>query len=270
MHHAQRQRHIRAGADRDVPVGQGRSARAIGVDRDEPRPVAPGFFNKRPQMNVVAVDVRAPRKNQLRQPEILGGRAELLPVHQVPRLSARFGTNRAVELARAQAMKKAPVHRPVAQHADGPRVAIGQDRLGTVAIGNLAEPRGNRVQRLVPAHAVKDFELIPAGPRTLGRARFPLQRIENAVRRVDTIQILGHLAAQESPRHRLPGIALDLDRAALRVHRHQHRARVGAIVRADGVNDTELRGSSHAVILSQQPNATAFAFGVTKRNSGRV
>ncbi len=246
MHQAQRQRSIRAGTDGDVPVGHGRGARAVGVDRDQPRPVAPGFFNKRPQVNVVAVNVRAPGKNQLREAKILGRRAKFFAVHQVPRLPAGLGADRAVELARAQAMKEAPVHRPVAQHADGPRVAVGQDRLRTVAIGSLPQPRGNPVQGFVPAHALKDFVFggfVFMGPGALLRFGLASHGIENAVRRVDAVQIFCHLAAQESPRHRLLGVALDLHRAALAVDRHQHRARVGAIVRANGVNNAEVRGS---------------------------
>src|ERR1039457_321372 len=112
-------------------------------------------------MNVVAVDIRAPRKNQLRQPEILGGRAEFFPVHQVPRLPARLGTNRAIELARAQAMKISPIHRSVSQHAYGSRIAVWQNRLRSVSIACLLEPRGNRIQRFIPTHALKGLEFMP-------------------------------------------------------------------------------------------------------------
>ena len=236
VHQAQRQRCIRAGADRNMPVGHGRGARAVGVDHDQPRPVAPRLLHKRPQMNVVAVDVCTPSKNQFRQPEILGRHAEFFPVHQVPCLPARLGANGAVELAPAQAMKKPPIHRSVSQHADGSRVAVWQDRFRSVAIACLLQPRGNRVQRFVPAHALKRFKLMAALQRSLRHAGFAAHRIENAVRRVHAVQIFRHLAAQKPSSHWLRRVALHLHRAPLFIHRHQHSARVRAIVRAHGVN----------------------------------
>ena len=65
MHHAERKRRICAGADSDVPVGHGCRARAVRIDHDQTGSVAARFFNKRPKMNVVAVDVRAPGKDEL-------------------------------------------------------------------------------------------------------------------------------------------------------------------------------------------------------------
>ena len=96
MHQAQRQRGIRAGADSDVPVGQRGSARAVRVDDDEPCPVAPRLLDKRPQMNIVAVDIRAPSQNQFGQAEILGDHANFLTVDQVPGHAARLGADRPV------------------------------------------------------------------------------------------------------------------------------------------------------------------------------
>ena len=203
VHQAQRQRHIRAGPNRDMPVRHGRGARAVGVNHDQPRTVAPRLLHKRPQVNVVAVDIRAPRQNQFRPPEIFGRRAEFFPVHQVPRLAARLGTNRAIELARAHAMKKSPIHRSVSQHANGSRVAVRQNRFRTVAIARLLEPRRNRVQRFIPAHTLESFVLAATRQRPLRHAGPTAHRIKNAVRRIHAIQIFRHLAAQEPSSHRL-------------------------------------------------------------------
>ena len=87
--------------------------------------------------------------------------------------------------------------------------------------------------------------LASALQRPFRHAGFAAQGIENAVRRVDAIEILGHLAAQKSLRHGLRWVALDFHRAAFLVHRHQHRARVRTVVRADRVNNAEWGGSSH-------------------------
>ena len=159
VHQAQRQRGIRAGADGDMPVGQRGSARAVGVDDDQPCPAAPRLFHKGPEVDVVAVNVRAPGQDQLGQAEVLGGCAQLLAVDQVPGHAACLGTDGPIQLACAQAMKEAPVHGAEAQHADGARVAVGQDRLGAVAVGSYLKFCGNRIQRLVPAGALKGFVL---------------------------------------------------------------------------------------------------------------
>ena len=172
---------VGAGADGDVPVGQRRGARPVGIDHDQPRAVAPRLLHHRPQVNVVAVNVRAPREDQLGQPEVLGRRAQLLAVDQVPGHAAGLGADGAVELAGAQAMKEAAVHRSVAEHADGARVAVGQNRLGTVPIADLLEPRGDGVERFVPGDALEGFVLAAARQRTLCHAGLALQRIKNAL-----------------------------------------------------------------------------------------
>ena len=61
-------------------------------------------------------------------------------------------------------------------------------------------------------------------------------RVENAVRRVDPLQILGDFGAQEAARHRMAGVALDPGGAAI-LHRDEHTARVRTIMRTRGVND---------------------------------
>ena len=125
-----------------------------------------------------------------------------------------------------------------------------ENRLGAVPIADLAEPRGDCVERFVPAHALKGFVLAPALEWRLRHPGFAPHRVQDAVRRVDAVEILCDFAAQKAPRDRLRWVALDLDRAAFLVHRHQHRARVRAVMRADRMNDAEGRGSGHGVIVS--------------------
>ncbi len=127
VHQAQCQRRVSPWTNGDVPVSHGRSTRAVRIDDDQARAVAPRFLNERPQVNVVAVNVRAPSKDELRQPHILCRRAVLLAVDQVPRLPASLRANGAVELASAKAVKEAAIHRSIAEHADGAGVAVGQN-----------------------------------------------------------------------------------------------------------------------------------------------
>ncbi len=254
VHHAEGQRRIRSGTDGDVPVGYCGCPRAVGIDDDQPRSVAPRLLDEWPQVNVVAVDVRGPREDKIGQAEVFGWRAQLLSVDQVPCLPARFGTDGAVKLARPQAVKEAAIHGAVAEHADGSGVTVREDRFGAVPVADLVKPRSDRIERFVPARALECFVLAPALQRALCRSGFAAQRVENAVRRVDAIEILRHLAAQKAPRHRLRRVAFDLYRAAFLVHRHQHRARVRTIVRANGVHDAKGRGSSrrgHEAIIGQ-------------------
>ena len=223
-----------------------------GINHDEPRAVAPRLLHHRPQVNVVAVNVRGPGDDQPGQPEVLGGRAQLTAVNEVPGLSASLGTDGAVKLARAQAMKEAPVHGAVAQQAHVARVAVGQDRLRAVALRCLVEARGDAIERLVPGHALERLHLAAARLGPLGRTGLALQRNQHAIRRVHAVEILGHFAAQKSLRDRVRGIALHLDGAALCVHGHQHAAGVRAIERADSVHDAKrrIRGScGHGLIV---------------------
>ncbi len=62
VHQAEGEGHVGSGMDGDVPVGQPRGAGGVGIDDDELRALAPGFFDHGPQVDVVAVDVRSPGK----------------------------------------------------------------------------------------------------------------------------------------------------------------------------------------------------------------
>ena len=69
-----------------------------------------------------------------------------------------------------------------------------------------------------------------------GSALLAAQRIENAIRRIDTIEVLGDFAAEESTRSGVIRIALDLCGLPEVVHGNEHTACIGTIVRAGGVD----------------------------------
>jgi hypothetical protein len=76
VHHREREQAVGAGADGEVFVGERCGAGAVGVDDDEFCAAATGLFEERPEMDVVAVDVRAPGDDEAGVGELLGWRAK--------------------------------------------------------------------------------------------------------------------------------------------------------------------------------------------------
>ena len=79
MHHAQRQRGVRARTDWQMPVRDARGPCAIWIDDDQLRAMPPRLFDEWPQVNVVAVNVRRPRDDVLRMPELFRLGADFAP-----------------------------------------------------------------------------------------------------------------------------------------------------------------------------------------------
>ena len=94
---------------------------------------------------------------------------------------------------------------------------------------------GDHVQGLVPSDRLES---------ALPLASDSLQRPKQPVGAVDPIQKTGHLLAEKPLREPMIGIAPQLDRHAI-LDRHQHAARVGAIERADVLDDGQ-RGISRS------------------------
>lgn len=182
------------------------------------------------------MNVRAPSHDQLGQTEIFRWCTELLPVHQIPGHASGFGTDRPVELASAQAMKEPAVHRPESKHPDGACVAVWQDGLRPIVLADLLEPGCYGTQRFVPGDPLKGFIFLTALQRTLGNAGFSAKRIEDALRRVDAVEILRDFAAKKSLRDRLRGIALHFHGSPGDVYGYEHGTTIGAVMRADGVH----------------------------------
>ena len=90
--------------------------------------------------------------------------------------------------------------------------------------------------------------------RTLRYALLASQRIQDAIRRVDAIEILGDLSAQKALRDWLRRVALHLYGTPFLIYGHQHSARIRTVVRADCVDDSERRRSGdkrHELIVSR-------------------
>src|ERR1700733_3487583 len=188
-------------------------------------------------MYIVAMNIRAPRDDQLRETKIFRGHPKLFSVDVVPRDAANLGTNRAIELARSETMKEPAVHRAKTQHANRSCIAVRQNRLRTVRSGDLLQARRNCIERFVPTHALKGFVLFSSLQRPLRRSLFAPQRIKNSIRRINAVKIFGYFAAKKSLRNRLRWVALDFDGASIFIDGHQHGAAVGTIVRTDGMHD---------------------------------
>ena len=148
----------------------------VGIDDDEAGAIAAGLLDHGPEMDVVAVDVGAPGEDELGEAEIFGGRAQLFAVDEVPGHAAGFRADGAIELAGAEAVKEAAVHGAEAEHADGARVAVGQDRLGADGVADVLETGGDGVEGFVPGDALEGFVLAAAGEWAFGYAGLAPER----------------------------------------------------------------------------------------------
>ena len=175
--------------------------------------------------------VGAPQQDQLRVREALGIHADRAAERRLDADLARSRAERALEARGAEAMEEAPVHRAVLHHAHGAGVVARQDGLGAFAGGReRLEPRGDLVQRLVPADTAElAAPLRPDAP----------ERVQHALGGVGALEVAGDLGAQRTVGERHRRIALDLDCHPV-LHGDQHRAGVGAVVRAGRANHLHL------------------------------
>ena len=243
VHHAERERGVGAGMNGDVPVGEFRGAGLIGIDDDEACAGAACFFDLRPEMNAVAVNVRAPGDDQARAMKLLGIGAELAAVDREDGVAAGGGADGAIELRGAEPVEEAAIHGAVAEHADGAGVGVGQDGFGAVLFGDRGETLGDGVEGFVPGDALEALGFASGGQRALGDAGAAAHGIEQPIGRVDAIEIAATLP-QRNPRVTgWSGVAGDLLRASAGVDAHQNGAGVRAVMRADGVDHAQWRFS---------------------------
>jgi len=214
VHHAEGECSVGSRMDDEMLVGERCSPRLVWVDDDQPCTVPTGLFNEGPEVNIVAVNVRAPRDDEAGICEVFRRSAKANTVDAGQRRSTSRSADGAVELRSSQPMKKTAVHRGVAQLADGSGVAVGQDALGAMLVGDLLEPRSDLVQRLVPGDAFEGLGLAALWQRSFWNACLAAHGIEQAIGRVDAVEILRHLAAEKAARDRVRGIALHLDGAS--------------------------------------------------------
>src|SRR5580704_432426 len=155
-------------------------------------------------------------------------------------------------------MEEAAVHGGAIQHSQCAAKRERQDGLAAEFSSDLLEARSDLLKSLVPTDALPlrlmwillVWGRVGACPersrRTPSRSGAPRpswpfrphppHRIQNPVRRIHPIQILGHLGAQETTGHGMHRITLDLGRTTV-LHGNQHSAGIRAIVRTGGVND---------------------------------
>src|SRR5579871_377779 len=122
-------------------------------------------------------------------------------------------------------MKEAAIHAGPVEQPHGSRVAIRENRFGSVLARSRAQSLGDRVERFVPGDARK-------APLTLRAHSF--LRIEETLRRVLPVQVPGDLSAEETARDGMIGIAAKRFRVTV-FHLHQQRASVGTIQGANRV-----------------------------------
>ena len=236
VHHAKRERRVGAGVDGDVPVRGARGARGVRVDDDELRAVAARFFNEGPEVDVVAVNVGRPGEDQLRVRESFGVGAELAAVDGDQGLATCLRADGAVELRGAETVEEAAIHGTVAELADGAGVGIRQDRFGAVLAGDGGEAGRDGVEGFVPGNALERLGFTAVWQRGFGHAGAAAHRVEQAVRRVNTVEVLRHFAAEEAARDGVIGVAAEFGGTSCFVDGDEHPAGVGAVMRADSMN----------------------------------
>src|SRR3954454_1772268 len=125
-----------------MPICTRGGAGAVRVDDNQLRAPPPGLLNKRPEVNVVSVNVRGPRDDVLGMAELLGVGANIYAVNRFHPSRAGLGTNISVQLRRAQPVKEAAIHRAVAELAQSAAVGKRQDRFAAKFGGNALQPFG--------------------------------------------------------------------------------------------------------------------------------
>ena len=244
---ASAKRPVGSGIDRQIPVGAGGSARAIRINDYQLRALAPRFLDERPQMNVVAVNVRSPGDDVARVNELFRLGAQFHAENRDQTSLARCRTDCALKLRCAEPVEKSAIHGSAVQCSKRSTVGVRKNGLAAEFRSDLAKSGRDFVERLIPGDALPGFRHVrlcgDSRPRLSMRSeaspslrRDPSHRIEHAIRRVDPIEILRHFRAQKSPRHRMRRIALNLRRPPI-FDCDQHSASIRAIVRTGGVND---------------------------------
>src|SRR5208337_191512 len=102
VHQAEGQRSIGAGIDGQVPIRAFRGARAVRIDDHQLRAFAPGFFDEGPEMNVVAVNIRAPGNDVARMRKLFRLGTKLDANHRFQAFFTGAGADAALQLRSAQ------------------------------------------------------------------------------------------------------------------------------------------------------------------------
>ncbi|MNO48279.1 hypothetical protein D3C76_386120 [compost metagenome] len=230
MHHAERQRRVGARHQRNMLVAFFRRERAVGIDGDELGAAPLGLLHAGPEVQVGGDRVAAPDQNQFGMLELFDIGAQLGADGVRVADTARGAADGAIEVRRADLVEKARGHRVTLHQAHGAGIAVRQDGLRG-ARRDVLEACGNGIEGLVPAYALK---------RAFTFSADPLHRVQQAIRVIGTLEIARHLGTERSPGGRMLRVATHFGGDPV-LHGHQHRAGVGAIMRASRAND----GRSH-------------------------
>jgi hypothetical protein len=171
--------------------------------------------------------VGAPEEDQPRIDDIFRVEADARADRRPIAHCTRAGTDRPVELCRAETVKEAAVHRPITQQTGVAGVAVRNDRLGATFSGDAAQALGNGGQCLFPGDALE------ACAGTLGAD--PAQRVQQAVGMINALGVEGDLGAQHPCRRGMIGRAGDLEHATI-ADGYFECAGVGAIVWANAAH----------------------------------
>jgi hypothetical protein len=218
---------VRARPDPDVPVGLTGGPGPHRVDDDDLRALLLRLEHERPRVEVRAGHVHAPHDDVARVRQALhiqaAGGADR---HDPRRRRARFAV-RLLRDARAEAVEERVTRGQAVEDALVTEVGVRHDRLWAV-LGDDAVPAVPDLgQCVVPGDAGELARSLGSGAP---------HRVQQAVRLVVVLGEAPQLDAQTAPRHGMVGVAPDVDQpAALDVV--QHRAGVGAVVRADTPDD---------------------------------
>ena len=241
-HHPQREHGVAAGQRPQVLVGDAGGAAAVGIDHDQPRPVGARVEQQPPEVRRGRHRVPAPDDHVARVRPLLGVDLGREPVGGRCSRDAGGGADRAHELAGTERVHEAIAHHAALHEALGSHVAVGQDRLAPVLLARRAQSVSHAVERLVPGRP----------PETARPLRALAQeRLQKAVAGVDAIEVVRHLAAEESARDGVLGVAADGGRPAV-LHGHVHRARVGTVVRTGSANDAHGRTVTGQAVPGKQ------------------
>ena len=228
------QHDVGAGPQRQVQVGLLGDLDAARVDHDQLAAGAPHALDQRRDVQVGPGDVVAPGDHEPRLRDLLGPDAGRGAEGPQPGLRPDTAAQRsAIEQRRAHAMEEAQVHRATGQQAVGSRVVERHHRLWAVLGDDRADPRVDRVERLVPRDARE---------AVLALGAHPLERRAQAALTVHELRERArHLGAQHAVGERVGARAADADDARV-LDGDREAAGVGAIEGADaGVLDGRSR-----------------------------
>ena len=202
-HEPQRERGIGPRQRRDVLVAAGGRLGPDRIDGDEVGPASTGLEQELPHVHVRVEGVRPPEDHELRVDHVLGVVADSGAERRVARGMGGCGAEVRVQLRGAEVAEQPRPERPALDVPHRARVVVREDRLGPVALDGALEALRREPQRLLPRDLLET---------ALALAPDAAQRMQEAVRRVDGVEVAVDLAAQRaavngwsrSPAARLP------------------------------------------------------------------